>query len=198
MIESWVWVGLALVIPWAARRLRPRVETSVGDAWPEAAWMARAAYGVLLPFAAWVRGAVVGRDLGLQAPWAREMWAATGVVAGALLVGEWLLPRWAGRARLRAAIGRERSLTDLFDTPRWALYRGAAWAWTGAAALGALIGFVLGTVELMMGGESPFGAGRPRFLWLTATMLVLALTGNLWLTLAAQAGALWLTRVDRA
>ena len=196
MIESWAWVGLALVAPWAARRLRPRLQPSLGEAWPDAVWMARAAYGVILPFAAWARGVVVGRELGLQPPWAREMWVATGVVAGALLVGWLATRRWPMGDRLHSAIGRERSWTDLFDTPRWALYRGAAWAWTGSTALGALIGCALGLIEMVSMGESPLGSGRNRFFWLAAAMLVLTLTGNLWLTLAVQAGTLWLGRAD--
>lgn len=197
MIELWLWVGLSLVGPWAAGRLRPRIEASLGEAWPEAAWMARAAYGFLLPFAAWVRGAVVGRDLGLQPPWAREMWVAAGAVASVLLVGEWALRRWRLRGGLRTAIGRERSLMDLFDTPRWALYRGAAWVWTGTATWGAVIGCALGAVEIVARGKSPTGSGRSQFLWMVATMLVLAATGNFWLTLAAQAGTLWWARGDQ-
>jgi hypothetical protein len=90
----------------------------------------------------------------------------------------------------------------LFDTPRWAMYRGAGWLWTGSGWAGALVAWALVWAETVIRGGGLPGPIRAealgRLLWPTATVIVLGLSGNLWLTLAAQAGALWLVRADRS
>jgi hypothetical protein len=102
---------------------------------------------------------------------------------------------------LRRAIGGDRTLAGLFDTPRWSLYRGAVLLWTGNPLLAALAGWILAVLEDIgrTGGvpNPARAADRGRLLWLTATMIVLGLGGNLWVTLVAQAGCLWLARADR-
>jgi hypothetical protein len=202
MLETLAWVVIGLAAPWFAQRLRPRLAESLGGAIVDAEWMARGAYGILLPFGAWVTGAVVGREIGLQPPWERGSLPAVAAVAGGLLVAEGLLRRSHGRQALRRALGPTRSLSDLFDTPRWAMYRGAGWLWTGSGWAGALVAWVLVWAETVIRGGALPGPIRAealgRLLWPTATVIVLGLSGNLWLTLAAQAGALWLVRADRS
>ena len=201
MMETVVWVGLGLGLPWLGRRLRARLSAPQREVAPDAEWLARAAYGVLLPFGAWASGALVGRELGWWPPWRGDtLWALSAVI-GAVLVGEWALRRGASRSALRRAIGEDRSLADLFDTPRWSLYRGAGLLWTGNPLLAALAGWILVLLEdIGRAGGVPNpvrGQDRGRLMWLTATMIVLGLGGNLWLTLAAQAGTLWLARDKR-
>ena len=201
MIETVVWVGLGLGLPWLGRRLRARLSDPQREVAPDAEWLARAAYGVLLPFGAWASGALVGRELGWWPPWRGDTLWALAAVIGAVLVGDWALRRSATRPALRRAIGEDRSLADLLDTPRWSLYRGAGLLWTGNAGLGALIAWTLAVVEIVVGwGRVPRpidGEARGRLVWLTGTMIALGIGGNLWLTLVAQAGTLWLARDKR-
>ena len=201
MMETVVWVGLGLGLPWLGRRLRARWLDPQGEGAHDVEWLARAAYGVLLPFGAWASGALVGRELGWRPPWRVDALLGLAAVAGAVLVGEWALRRTATRPALRRAIGEDRSPADLFDTPRWSLYRGAGLLWTGNPFLAALAGWILALLEdIVRAGRVPNPArsqDRGRLLWLTATMIVLGLGGNLWVTLVAQAGCLWLTRANR-
>jgi hypothetical protein len=85
---------------------------------------------------------------------------------------------------------------DLFDTPRWALYRAAGIAWTGESGLGSVVGWVLAVSEgLARTGRLPSlsdAQERGRLIWVTLSVAVLAITGSLWLVLAAQAVAVWI------
>jgi hypothetical protein len=201
MMETIVWVGLGLGLPWLGRRLRARFMDPRGEGAGDIEWLARAAYGVLLPFGAWVRGALVARELGWGPPWRGNALWGLAAVAVVMVVGEWGLRRGATRSALRRAIGGDRSLADLLDTPRWSLYRGAGLLWTGNPLLAALAGWLLAVLEDIgrTGGvpNPTRAADRGRLIWLTATVIVLGLGGNLWVTLAAQAGCLWLARADR-
>jgi hypothetical protein len=201
MMETVVWVGLGLGLPWLGRGLRARLLDPQGEGARDVEWLARAAYGVLLPFGAWASGALVGRELGWWPPWRGSALWSLAAVAGAVLVGEWVLRRGAARSAFRRAIGEDRSLADLFDTPRWSLYRAAGLLWTGNPLLAALAGWFLALLEdIGRAGGVPNparGADRGRLIWTTASMVVLGLGGNLWVTLVAQAGCLWLARADR-
>jgi len=201
MIETIVWVGLGLGLPWLGRWLRARWLDPQGAGVHDVEWLARAAYGVLLPFGAWASGALVGRELGLWAPWRGSAVWSLAAVAGSVFVGEWALRRGATRPALRRVIGEDRSLADLFDTPRWSLYRGAGLLWIGNPLLATLAGWFLAVLEdIGRVGRVPnpaHGRDRRRLLWLTASMIVLGLGGNLWVTLVAQAGCLWLMRANR-
>jgi len=201
MMETVIWVGLGLGLPWLGRRFSARLFDPQGEGSHDVEWLARAAYGVLLPFAAWTSGALVGRELGWGPPWRGSVLWSLAAVIGAVFVGEWALRRGATRLAWRRVIGEDRSLADLFDTPRWSLYRGAGLLWTGNPLLAALAGWILVLLEdVGRAGGVPNPARRQdrgRLIWLTATMIVLGLGGNLWVTLVAQAGCLWLTRANR-
>jgi hypothetical protein len=165
----------------------------------EAAWWAHAAYGLLPAYLAWIRGAVTGRDLGLHLGWAQ---AAVGVavVAGCVLVAELALKRTGWRGSVRERLGPGPTSLGLLDTPRWALYRAAGTVWTGSPLTGTFVGSLIGLTEVILrSGRLPSLSSREdrvRLIWLAAGFLLLGVTGSLWLTLAAQAGLTWLTRVD--
>ena len=147
MMETIVWVGLGLGLPSLGRWLRARFLDPRGEGARDIEWLARAAYGVLLPFGAWASGALVARELGWGPPWRGTALWCLAAVAGAVLVGEWGLRRGAARSALRRAIGGDRTFADLFDTPRWSLYRGAVLLWTGNPLLAALAGWILAVLE---------------------------------------------------
>lgn len=134
MMETVVWVGLGLSLPWLARRLRARVLDPREEGWHDVEWLARAAYGALLPFGAWASGELVGRELGLQPLWRGDALLGLATVAGVVVAGEWVLRRIPTRPTLLREIGEDRSPADLFDTPRWSLYRGVGLLWTGDLA----------------------------------------------------------------
>ncbi len=182
MIEAGLWCAAGLlaapVAGWAARR---------APALKRAALFAPWIYGLLLPFAALMRGAVTSREFGLSGHAGRD-WLIGSLFAGALVA--------AGAIALhRRTYGWEHldPVDAVLDEGRWGLYRAWGVAWTSARLPGAAFGLGLALMEGFLRGG---GAVRPRA-WAAANPLALlrpaasflffVLTGNAWLTAIGQA-----------
>jgi hypothetical protein len=168
----WRWVGSRL-----------RVWESEIDFWSQAA------YGVLPLYGAWVTGAVLGADCGMSGL-STERWGLGAAVSAGILALVALALRL---PRLRAALlrwyGPGEEWWELWDEPRWAMYRGAFMA--AGPAVGQIIGFLLGGIEwLLREGPPSRGAAAERWsglIRLGVSAGFFAITRSLWLTLAAQA-----------
>lgn len=186
---SAVWSALGSLVPLAAphaRRLLAQHRSSwVGPAALLGPWI----HGPGLAFAALFTGSLPARALGLFGSDGRIGW-----VGGGLLV----LLLWLGARRALerrpVALGLDRYDVVVLDEPRWALYRGAGWLWTGSFYLGGLVGIGLGLVEWAL----TWRAWRPNeratapacfmLARIGVSALAFSLTGNLWLTAVLQVG----------
>jgi hypothetical protein len=188
----WLWVALTLAAPPAAREIHRRLAERLAGWEPELAFWTQAAYGVLPLYGAWVTGAVIGRDCGLSG-FSPIDWLRGVTICAALLAGFALSLRFSPIKRLAQTwYNPGRSWLALFDEPRWAFYRGAGAAALPAPAGAQLIGFILGGLEWLVRDGRPT-RGTPPHVWsglvrLGVSAILFALTYNLWLVIATQAG----------
>lgn len=183
MIEAALWCAAGLlaapVAGWAARRL-PALKRAA----PVGPWI----HGLLLPFAALMRGAVTPREFGLSGH-AGQDWLIGSLFAGALVAAGAMM------AARRRTYGWERldPVDAVLDEGRWGLYRAWGVAWTSARLPGAAIGLGLALVErysLSRGAVRPraWAAANPlALLRPAASFLFFVFTGNAWLTALGQA-----------
>jgi hypothetical protein len=181
IIESVMWVTLALI----ALPLARLAETPVNERWPGAwpflrdlaPWMA----GLGPAYLALIRGAVLARIYGLYGRGGAAGWAASLLLCAAILAVVWAL-----RRRLFSRTLNQDLASILLDEPRWALYRAAGVLWFGPWGL--LAGLAIGVVEWGLRTASWRADRRAEpatwqvLLRLSLSTLVFALTGNVWLT----------------
>jgi hypothetical protein len=153
-------------------------------------------HGLGPPYLALITGAILERDLGLRGHDLVE-WIAGGAFA---LIFSAL---WA--AMLVRVLGLQSNPYLILDEPRFALYRATGRLWLVGNHIGLLMGLALALVEwLLQWREKAFRREPEAFVPLVplaSSTLVFALTGNLYLTLAAQAAvpffARWLVRYQK-
>jgi hypothetical protein len=182
MLEAAFWCAAGLlagpVAGWAARRV-PALKRAA----PLGPW----AHGLILPFAALMRGAVTPREFGLSGH-AGQDWLIGSLFAGALVAAGAVM------ALRRRTYGWERldPVDAVLDEGRWGLYRAWGVAWTSARLPGAAVGLVLALLEgfLRSGGAvrpQAWAAANPLALLRPASsFLFFILTGNAWLTAIGQ------------
>jgi hypothetical protein len=185
-----MWVALTLAAPVAARPLQRRLGPRLAVWQGELEFWARAAYGILPLYGAWITGAVLAYDCGLSgfslADWLTNI-GLCAVLLGALGLGL-RSPRVA--ANLRTWFSPDGSWLGLFDEPRWAFYRGAAAVPFPAPVAAQTVGLILGGLEWLLRGGRP-SRSTPPLVWaglvrLGASAALFALTRNLWLILITQ------------
>ena len=183
-LEAAFWVALSVTAPWAWPRLRRRLGPWVDPFHPLALW----AHAILPAYVALVRGAVLGRDLGLYGPDVGQF--AAGLLACAAGLGV----AFAARRWLSPTAGSP--LTALQEEPRWALYRAAGILWLGGLIPGIALGLGLAALEvgLAAGWWKAEARSRPTS-WLPLlragfSAALFFVTRSFWLTAATQAGVL--------
>lgn len=193
MIAPALWLIATLAAPIAARFVQ-RVRRQRTPAWEAAiADWARAGYGLLPLYGAWVTGAIVARDAGLRVVDPLR-WPVGLTVYGLLLGAVWWNSRRpsAGEALRRWFLG-EPGWWPLVEEPRWAFYRAVGAVFLPVAAASQLLGLGFGVGEWLLRHGRP-AAATPARDWavlvrLAASAGLYALTGNLWLVVATMAAA---------
>jgi hypothetical protein len=189
-VTAALWLIAVLAAPVAARRLRPALPESLAT--QATAW-AKAAYGLLPLYGAWVTGAIVARDAGLRGV-DRPRWIfGLAVCVFLLLVLLLLARRPAAVEAARRWFAGERGWWPLLEEPRWGFYRAVAAVLIPLSAVSQLLGLGFGVVEWLLRRGPPSDA-TPAAAWAALARLgvsagLYALTGNLWLVLAAMAAA---------
>jgi hypothetical protein len=220
-LEAAVWVGISLGAPAAAVWVWPRLEGPWRARAETLRPLARWAHAILPAYLALLRGAVLGRDLGLYSPGAG--WAAAGVIAGVAGLGaafaarRWLthrirnpsspsngespLPespihsRWSAS---RSGASVPSPLVVLREEPRWALYRAAGILWLRSPTLGVALGVLLAGLDvfLVAGAWRLESRLRPEtwapLLRAGFSATVFFVTRSFWLTAAVQVAILGL------
>ncbi|HLE23781.1 MAG TPA: hypothetical protein VI701_05680 [Anaerolineales bacterium] len=192
-MEAAFWVALTLAGPAAARAIERRLVARLEPWAAEVGFWSSAAYGVLPLYAAWITGAVIGRECGI-AGISPAAWLSGIVISGLLLGFLGVALRVPSVNRLvRAWYNPGGSRLVLFDEPRWAFYRGAGAVAVLDAGAAQLIGLVLGAIEWAIRGGRP-ARDTPPLVWSGLVRLgvsagLFALTHNLWLILLVQAAA---------
>lgn len=193
MIAPALWLIATLIAPIAApfvQRVRPQ-GTPAREA--RIAGWARAGYGILPLYGAWVTGAIVARDAGLRG--VDSLRWLVGLALCSLLLGalRWISRRPSVGEGLRRWFVGEADWWPLVDEPRWAFYRAVAAVFLPVAAASQLLGLGFGAGEWLLRHGRPTAA-TPAGDWavlvrLAASTGLYALTGNLWLVVATMAAA---------
>jgi hypothetical protein len=201
VIDTVLWVAATVTAPAGARALRPRIRTRLALWEDEVSFWARAAYGVLPLFGAWVTGAVAGFDCGITGI-GLARWLSGAAICTALILAFAFSLRFPSiRRTVQVWFHPTRSWLVLFDEPRWAFYRGAGAVALVEPAAAQLAGLALGGLEWLARNGRPsrtssrwVSGNRPSEVWselvrLGVSAVLFALTRNLWLILATQAVA---------
>ncbi len=217
--EAAVWVGISLGAPAAAAWAWPRLKGSWRARAEPLRPLARWAHAILPPYFALLRGAVLGRDLGLYGPGAG--WVAAGLLAGAAGLGaafaarRWLTPRvhtpspssngesplpgspihsrWSAP---RSGASVPSPLVALQEEPRWALYRAAGILWLGSPTLGVALGVGLAGLDAFLAAGAWRAEARStpepwaRLLRAGFSGALFFVTRRFWLTAAVQVAIL--------
>jgi hypothetical protein len=219
--EAAVWVGISLGAPAAAAWAWPRLEGPWRARVETLRPLARGAHAILPAYLALLRGAVLGRDLGLYGPGAG--WVAAGLLAAAGGLGaafaarRWLTPRVhtthpdssAGppppgspsrfrRSGPRSGVPVPSPVVALQEEPRWALYRAAGILWVGSSTLGVALGVGLAGLDAFLAAGAWRAESRSRpgswspLLRAGFSGALFLMTRSFWLTAAVQIAVLML------
>ena len=190
MIDTVLWVVATVSAPAVVRALLPRIRTRLATWEDEVSFWARAAYGVLPLFGAWVTGAVAGFDCGITGIGLTRWLSGAAICTALILAFAFSLRFPSVRRVVQVWFHPTRSWLVLFDEPRWAFYRGAGAVVLVAPAAAQLAGLALGALEWLARNGRP-SRDRPSEVWselvrLGISAVLFALTRNLWLILATQ------------
>lgn len=190
MIDTVLWVVATVSAPAVVRALLPRIRTRLATWEDEVSFWARAAYGVLPLFGAWVTGAVAGFDCGITGIGLTRWLSGAAICTALILAFAFSLRFPSVRRVVQVWFHPTRSWLVLFDEPRWAFYRGAGAVALVEPAAAQLAGLALGALEWLARNGRP-SRDRPSEVWselvrLGISAVLFALTRNLWLILATQ------------
>lgn len=220
-LEAAVWVGISLGAPAAAAWVWPRLEGPWRARAETLRPLARWAHAILPAYLALLRGAVLGRDLGLYGP--GTGWIAAGFLAAvaglgaALAARRWLSPRVhaarpnssAGppspgspsrfrRSAPRSGVPVPSPIAALQEEPRWALYRAVGILWLSSPILGVALGVGLAGLDVFLAAGAWRSESRLRpetwapLLRAGFSAALFLVSRSFWLTAAVQVAILGL------